>query len=192
MNSAGHINYCPVCREAAILKIYSYVNPIDHFDPPNTQEVIVSANSGKYGQFLSVTPMKPRSKSLEVAWFVETLPADAPMPEPEVRTTGATGRDAFREAIFGRSGGDRERDLARAAEMVKPPVGVRNALGTTRKGKNGTVEHVLPIASLKPGVYRVTAAVADRTPFVLLDPKRLLEERKTWFVKVAAPAAAAK
>jgi hypothetical protein len=85
---------------------------------------------------------------------------------------------------------------ARASEdraaMASAPAGVKNALGTTRKAKDGRVENVLPISRLKPGRYRVTACVSDGTPWVLLDPKHLLEERKTWYVKVAAPAAAAK
>jgi hypothetical protein len=34
--------------------------------------------------------------------------------------------------------------------------------------------------------------VSDPTPYVLLDEKHLLEERKTWFVKVVAPSAAVK
>jgi IgA Peptidase M64 len=186
MNSAGHTNYCFVCREAAILRIYSYVNPIDHFSPTTAEEVIVTANTDKY---VSVTPMKPRSKSLDVDWFVEPLAGDAPMPEtqPEPRTTGTTGGNRFREMFLGPTGGTRGKDETRAAAMAQPPVGAQNPLGTTRKGKDGAVECIFPVGRLKPGVYRVTAHVADRNPFVLLDPKHLLEERKTWTVKVTPP-----
>jgi hypothetical protein len=186
MNSAGHINYCPVCREAAILRIYSYVSPIDAYDPPTTQEVVVTANTDK---FLGVTPMKPKSKALDVDWYVESLGAESRPPEPEERPTGATGRgrDPFRDMMFGPSGGDRGRDEARAAALAQPPAGAQTPLGTTRKGKDGRVENVLPIGRFKPGVYRVTVTVADRNPFVFLDEKHLLEERKTWFVRVTPP-----
>jgi hypothetical protein len=188
MNSAGHMNYCPVCREAGVLKIYNYVNPIDSFDPPNTQEVEVTAGAQK---FLSVTPMRPKSKALDVDWYVETIEASVPMPEAEARTTGTSGRkNRIRDALFGRaSGGARGGDRA---EYNQPPAGAKSALGTSRKAKDGTVENVLCTALLKPGRYRITAAVADKTPSVLYDPKHLLEERKTWWVKVVAAGAAAK
>jgi IgA Peptidase M64 len=188
MNSAGHINYCPVCREAAILRIYTYVNPIDHFEPSNTQEVTVTANAEKY---LSVTPMKPKSKSLDVDWFVESLAANTAPPEPqEPRTTGTGRKRDFPWAPM--EGGSRANDTERVAALSKEPQGAKNALGTTRKGKDGATECLFPIGRLKPGVYRVTAVVADRTPFVLLDEKHLLEERTTWFVKVSAPSTTAK
>lgn len=186
MNSAGHLGYCPVCREACVLRIYSYVNPIDTFEPSNTQELIVNANSDKV---VSVTPMKPRSHALDVSWFVEPIAEDVAMPEIAERTTGPRPRNRLYDLLGGRTG-------ARAAEdraaMAAPPQGKKDALGTTRKGKDGAIENVFPVGRLKPGRYRVTADVSDPTPFVLLDEKHLLEERTTWFVKVVAPRAAAK
>jgi hypothetical protein len=188
MNSAGHTGYCPVCREATVLRIYSYVNPIDSYEPSTTQEVIVSTKTDK---FLAVTPMKPRGHALDVTWFVEPITDDVQMPEPtEPRTTGTSNsRGRLFDLLGGRQGARSSEDRT---AMTTPPAGVKNVLGTTRKTKDGRVEHVLPISRLKPGRYRVTANVADGTPWVLLDPKRLLQERKTWYVKVVAPTPAAK
>jgi hypothetical protein len=188
MNSAGHINYCPVCREAAILRIYSYVDPIDAYDPPNTQEVEITAGANK---FLAVTPMRPKSKPLEVSWFVEEIEMAETMPQAEERTTGGTKRNRVRDAIHGRFTGGSRGNADRSA-LGKPPEGVKNALGTTRKAKDGRTENVFGLAQLKPGRYRVTCVVADRTPFVLLDSKHLLEERKVWWVKVVQASASAK
>jgi hypothetical protein len=188
MNSAGHINYCPVCREAAILRVYSYVDPIDAFDPPNSQQMEVNAGSNT---MLAVTPMRPKSKPLEVAWFVEEVEASAPAPEAEEKAPRTTGRNRVRDALFGRFTGGSRGNGDRSA-LGQPPAGTRNALGTTRKRKDGRVENVLNVGQLKPGRYRVTVVVADRTQFVLLDAKHLLEERKTWWVKVVQPSATAR
>ena len=188
MNSAGHVNYCAVCREAAVLRIYSYVNPIDAYSPSDTQELEVTANTDK---FLAVTPMKPRSHALDVDWFVEPIGNEVAVPEPVERTTGARS-DRVREALWGPSGGSRGKDPQRAATLAQPPPGKKDALGTTRKAKDGSAEFIFPVGRLKPGRYRVTVAVTDTTPWVLLDEKRLLEERKTWFVRVTAASASAK
>jgi hypothetical protein len=189
MNSAGHMNYCPVCKEAAVLRIYAYVDPIDAFDPPNSQEVEVTAGAAK---MLSVTPMRPKSKPLDVSWYVETIDAAAAMPEQESRTTGSgERRNRLQDALFGRySGGSRVKQDR--AVLDAAPAGAKSALGTTRKGKDGSTENVFSLAQMKPGRYRVTVVVADKTPLVLLDPKHLLEERKTWWVKVVAPSTTAK
>jgi hypothetical protein len=190
MNSAGHMNYCPVCREAAVLRIYAYVNPIDAFSPSDTRELEVAANSD---QVLAVTPMRPRSHSLDCDWYVEAIGSDVPMPEPVERSTGGgTRADRIREALFGPTGGTRANETGRDTLMSQPPAGKKDALGTTRKTKDGSIEQVFPVGRLKPGRYRVTAEVSDGTPWVLLDAKHLLQERKTWFVKVTAPSAAAK
>jgi hypothetical protein len=188
MNSAGHINYCPVCREAAILRVYSYVDPIDAYDPPTTQEIEINAGTNTV---LAVTPMRPKSKPLDVAWFVEEVDAGAPGPVTESRTSRTTGRNRVREALFGRfTGGERVKGDRSALDA--PPPGEKNPLGTTRKRKDGKVENVFNLSTVKPGRYRITAVVADRSPHVLLDTKHLLEERKTWWVKVVQPSATAR
>ena len=98
---------------------------------------IVSANSGKYGQFLSVTPMKPRSKSLDVDWFVEPIAANTPPPEPEEpRRPGPAARQPVpRRAV--RADGRRSRDATSGAraELANPPAGVKNALGHDPQGQ---------------------------------------------------------
>jgi len=191
MNSAGHTGYCPVCREACILKIYSYVSPIDACEPSTTQEVIVTANSDKV---VSVTPMKPMKHDLKVAWYVEPIANEVAMPEPtEPLRTGSDPRD-LRQRLHDLLGGQLGKRASedRAAFGSAPP-GNKDAMGTTRKSKDGTrIEDVFPLGRLKPGRYRITAEVWDSTPWVLLDSKHLLEERKTWFVKVVAPSATVK
>jgi hypothetical protein len=187
MNSAGHINYCPVCREAAILKVYEYVDPIDAYDPLNTQEIELTVGADTV---LSVTPMKPKSKALDVAWYVEQVEGGATAPMPEPRPTGTTGRNRLREALYGRNTAKRAKQDR--SSLDTPPAGEKNSLGSKRKRKDGKIEHVFNVGRLRPGRYRVTAVVADRTPYVLLDPKHLLEERMTWWVKVVAPSTTAR
>ena len=188
MNSAGHINYCPVCREAAILRIYSYVNPIDAFDPPNTQEVEVTAGSPKV---LAVTPMKPKSKTLDVAWYVE--PIDAAAADARARATDdrAGGEPPPRRLVRPLRG-----RLARtrriAPSSTSRPWARRTRSGPTRKGKDGVVENVFRLGQPQAGPVPRHRRRRGQDPSVLLDPKHLLEERKTWWVKVVAPAAAGK
>ncbi len=71
------------------------------------------------------------------------------------------------------------------AEWVRPPEGERGRLAKVLKGSRvKPTRHQFQIGQLKPGRYRVTVEVRDRTRWVVRDPKHLLEERVTWVVKV--------
>ncbi len=189
MNSAGHTGYCPVCREAAILKIYSYVNPIDSFDPPATNEVNVKEGDDK--AYLSVTPMKPKKHELKTTWYVEPVQTDAP--GPVAAGSGRTGeaksdefRNRMQEALTGRWGRNAKRERENRITYDIPPGGNIDTTGMTKKGDAGkAAQCVFPIGRLKPGRYRITAVVVDGTGYVYKDAKHLLEERVSWLVRVA-------
>ncbi len=183
MNSAGNNQYCPVCREAAILRIYSYVSPIDASAPDTGTEVTVTEGAEP---LLAVTPMRPRKHRLEVAWHVQPIDASAPGPETledEPRPTASWDQGMSDHFAFRAFRGGRRRRGDRSA-LDTPPAGALSTLGQTRKLPAGSAEHVFPPGRLKPGRYRVTAVVHDPTPRVLLDPRHLLEERLTWTVTV--------
>ncbi len=66
--NVGGVQFCPVCREQSILRIYEYVSPIDEHSPP--QGTVVQAVEGDATE-LSVTPMQPKKKKLKVYWYVQ-------------------------------------------------------------------------------------------------------------------------
>jgi tetratricopeptide (TPR) repeat protein len=188
MNSAGATGFCPVCREAAVLRIYSYIDPIDAFSPATTYEMFILEGDD---ETITITPMQPLSHDLEVNWFVETLSEDAAGPPPPDEKKGGFTMEGggFPSAGFFTSGlrGRQERE-----GYEKPPVGDLSKLGMALKKKKGEPRrHQFLLGKLPAGRYRITAQVIDTTkmkkerhPWVLRDPKRLLEERKSWWVTV--------
>jgi len=78
MNTGGGDPYCPVCREQAILTIYTYVSPIDEALPA-AAEVTRGAEGWP---LIACVPMVPTTHALEVRWFLGPAPAvTAPAPE---------------------------------------------------------------------------------------------------------------
>jgi hypothetical protein len=190
MNVAGNSGYCPVCRETAVLRIYSYVDPIDRSSPDHEHPVTVETRSK---DVLEVVPMAPSTHQLDVSWFVEALGADSPPHEEEPEDTRA--RDGYArprergEWWFRMSGGRRGRTDRTAHDQ--PPRGERSRLGRA-SGSRPRV-HTFPAGRMDPGRYRITAVVKDPVPWVIADPHHLLEERRTWQVTVnprPAPSAA--
>ncbi len=184
MNSAGHYGYCPVCRETAVLRIYSYVNPIDSYDPPTSSELSVKEGDDK--SFLSVAPMKPKKHELTVTWYVERVATDAPGPQPAASgRTGEDPRERMRRGLSGHwsDGGKRAREERITYDI--PPAGEPDNSGVMKKAEgNKPARAAFPIGHLKPGRYRVTVVVQDPSPWVLKDDKHLLEERLSWMVRV--------
>ncbi len=180
MNAAGARGYCAVCREATVLRIYNYVNPIDVVAPDPTLELKVVAGDDTQ---IEVVPMQPRTHDLQVEWFVERVPDSEPGPRPREQTTGQTldGIPGF----GGYTGGDR--GFGREGAMYEyPPLGELSEMGKVlkRDKKNGT-RFVFPVGKLPPGRWTITAKVWDQSPWVLKDEQHLLEEREMWWVTVA-------
>ena len=181
MNSAGNSGYCPVCREATILRIYAYVNPIDLSSPDHEEPLTVEARSKTV---LSVTPMRPKQHKLLVSWFVETssgepIADETPAPEPSRDGYARPKQDGewWRRRMMGGPRGRGDRSDYKGKVRGEP-----STLGRTVNGKPPT--HIFPVSRLDPGHYRVTAVVRDPTAWVLKDPQHLLEERRTWTVTV--------
>lgn len=191
MNAAGNNQYCPVCREAVILKIYAYVNPMDASSPVNSEFSIKTGADAP----LTVVPMEPEKHKLDVKWYVAKAVGKVSEPErPKTeRRTGFEGepsddnirmRDWMREAGFGRfTGGTRQR--GDRSEYDRPPEGELSSSGTTKKpDAKSPTQHIFQAGRLEPGVWKITAVVKDPTPWVLKDEKHLLEERRTWTITV--------
>jgi hypothetical protein len=187
MNSAGNNAFCPVCREAGILRIYRYVSPIDAVSPATRLEVRVT--EGK-PDVLTVVPMRPKTKALEAQWFVESVgpevvaPADAADATPTDEEDDGYDRPSERlERLLEFRGLGGRRGREDRAALATPPPGQASAVGLVKKVEGG-IEHQFPIGRLKPGRYRITAEIRDATPFVLKDDQSLLKERATWIVTV--------
>ncbi|MSR75057.1 MAG: hypothetical protein EXS14_06280 [Planctomycetes bacterium] len=186
MNSAGHTGFCPVCREAAILRIYGHVSPIDLVTP--MPDMLVRAKVSDE-TMLSITPMKPLKHDLKVTWYVERLADDTVMKEPDATAAPAKIGDGYGRRgeafarIFGRIGGKRGRE-DRAIYDLEPMGEVWSLPVKKRLSADGPWSSQLPVGKLKPGRYWITAVVEDTTTDVLLDPKHLLQERASWPVIV--------
>jgi hypothetical protein len=181
MNSAGNTAYCPVCREATVLAIYRHVSPIDLLEP--AEKDLIEAEAGG-DEVLTVTPMRPRRHRLEVGWHVLPIAVtDIREPTPIDEDDRARWRFPSGGSGVGEVGGRRHREDR--DEYREPPPGEPSRLGKVLKGKRGRPDrHVFPLGKLEPGAYRITVEVRDPTPWVLLDPKHLLEDRATWTVLV--------
>jgi len=177
MNAAGATAYCPVCREAAILVIYEYVDPIDATEPARGGEV--AAVQGDKTMIL-VTPMQPRRHSLKARWFVALLApttqgGDGDDYEPDPEPESAPPRQMF---AFG---GPRAR--MNRSEYDQPPKGKPSKLGKRIAGKPRRFAFFA--GKLAPGRYTVTVEVRDPTPWVIQDKRHLLMQRASWTVTVA-------
>ncbi len=185
MNSAGNTNFCPPCREAAILRIYAVVRPIDTFSPATSTEMHIVEGDDRQ---ITVTPMQPASHELTVSWLVEDVSENLIGPDEEEEDDGTSGftfaggwgsggakwfnggdrlredRDAFDDPVEGK-------DLSRLAKKSK-------------KSKKRPRRHMFPLGKLDPGRYKITVEVKDETKYVIKDERHLLEDRETWWVTV--------
>jgi len=189
MNSAGNESFCPVCREAAVLAIYRYIDPIDAWGPdPATPIAIVEGSERE----LFVVPMQPKH-DLDVTWFVEEGVDLAPVEprDPYADALDATPESRYRNPFLGGryTGGTRHRSKRDAYD--EPPAGERSRAAQRERGKRDEPDRwTFPLDRLDPGTYRITARVADPIEWVLKDEQHLLEERRTWTVSVTPKDAA--
>lgn len=92
MNTGGS-EFCPVCREATVLKIYEYVSPIDVVRP-RTRVV----RRGPEGwPTIEVEPMRPTTHELEVTWYLGPEPV---VTETEGESVPLTPEEAFGEEML--------------------------------------------------------------------------------------------
>lgn len=173
MNSAE--NFCRVCREALVLRIYSLVDPIDSCYPPAPDTQAGPVLRGEPLDF-EVRVMMPTEHALEVRWWLvpEDRLVDARMPPPAPENT----------RYLRRSYGDR-RD--RGPLPAVPGVAVSVSNGDRR----GVHRFRIEPGDLEPRRYRLICRVNDTTrwrgekwPWVLRDPHGLLESERAWWILV--------
>jgi len=193
MNSAGGAFLCTVCREAGVLRIYSYVSPLDEAGPIQDRvEVLV----GEAREFF-VQPMAPKSHRIQVDWTLQVIGTSPDQAPPvEAPSEGSFVADE-------RAGGMWQGEGARAMDRRSNPLPEGDPKGAPvkavlKKAAGGAFRSTVTLDNKHPGVYRLTARVFDDTrigrgphPWVIKDPDRLREEWRTWTVVVAAPSAAA-
>jgi hypothetical protein len=207
MNVGGG-QYCPVCREATVLMIYSYVSPLEEAVPAIST---VRPDATGWPVF-AVTPKQPTTHDVEVTWFLDA----APTVTPSAGANGATddpesddlsplerrlrerlkrreqpGSDAANDdgapAPFPFRPGAQRRRVGTGNDAPPPGKGIRAKRAKTDAGWRS--EPTLP--ALGPGRYVLTAVVRDpakpkgaRHPWVLKDDRGLLEDRVRWTLEV--------
>ena len=172
----GGTTFCVVCREQIVLRIYAAVDPIDSCDPPHhvTQaedrfaEPLPPLRADSKLEF-EVKVLKPESHALEVRWWVldeQNVPA----------YPGGPGDGYFH--------GDR-RDRGPLAEIAAKPE------ARTKPDRKGVHTFTLDAGRLERGRYRVICRVRDTTqqkgeklPWVLHDPRGVLESERGWWLDV--------
>lgn len=194
MNSGGSGNMCWVCREEGVLKIYSYVNPVDEYGP--VQDVI-SMTPAESREFF-VVPMAPKRHRLLVEWYLQRISTGEPLPpEPAAPEEGGEVSSVADDRASGMWRGDGDRGFRRRQD----PLPEGKPLGSTlkaveRKLKDNAFRSSVVLKGLDPGTWKVTARVLDDAkvpgygfPWVLKDDDRMREEWKTWRVDVTGGAA---
>ncbi len=166
-------DFCVVCREALVLRIYSRVDPIDACSP----EAQPRQRGGEGPEPLraegriefELTVLRPEKHDIEVRWWVlreEQVPAD---PRSRERRYAPGDR--------GRRGPLNPVEAEPAAE--------------TRGNNKGLHRFRFDPEDWPPGLYRVIARARDDTkvpgskyPWVLRDEEGLLESERAWWVVV--------
>jgi hypothetical protein len=200
MNTGGS-QYCPVCREACVLTIYTYVSPIEDARP--YLETVEFGDGNRPD--ISVVPMRPASHDLEVEWWLGTAPAVTTGPAEVETGPGLVGdgeeagmtplerrlRERLRRQ---REDGGSRGSGANAAPLPTPfpfrPGASRRSAGTANdgapvgrrlriekdRGRDGEtiVRPVIP-PGLAPGRHLLTAVVRD--------PVKPKGARHPWVIK---------
>jgi hypothetical protein len=198
MNTGGSL-FCPVCREATVLMIYTYVSPIDLASPEG--DVIAPDAEGRWPE-VSVTPMAPATHALEVAFHLGPAPPVTP-PEPpsEDERFDPFVSEEEREMLERRRRARGEPEAPLPVLVPHKPGSVRRWVGTANDDpppgpeiKSRRVgERWIPTIppGLAPGRHVLTAVVRDpvkprgeRRAWVLQDERGLLEDRRAWVLEV--------
>lgn len=172
--------FCRVCREALVLEIHAYVDPIDACSPPPIPVDSAIALQPREDEELEfeVRVLQPESHVLEVRWWVLK----------EFQTPRRGGSAQGGRYGPGEPTGDR-RDRGPLPDILIEP------LETSKHNRTGEHRFVLKPADLvEPGRYRVVCRVVDTTrlrgekwPWVLHDPLHLLQSERAWWVEIPEP-----
>lgn len=174
--------FCPVCREAVVLRIYTLVDPIEDCSPP--------APDTEAGLILRWDPlefrvrvMQPAEHDIEVRWWL--VPEDRLV---DARTSELPEREDWPERTRTSTGevfGDR-RDRGRLPNIAEKPL-----LVSRHGDRDGVHRLVLKPGEVDPGRYRLICRARDTTeipgekwPWVLRDPHGLLESERAWWIWV--------
>jgi hypothetical protein len=169
-------SFCVVCREALVLRIHEFVDPIDSCSPePQAQRVKVPYLVGPDGFVATVQAMRPARHQLEVEWYL--------LPERHFARTG--DGPSVRDDDGGEPPRSRTRKGRALADLRAQPV------ATSRGKPDGLHRHVVPPKDLEPGVWRLVCRVKDATllrgekfPWVLKDDESLLASERAWWIEV--------
>ncbi len=158
---AAH-EFCAVCREAVVLKMYTIVRPIDEMTP-NNAPIVAVAGGGEV--FLDVYPLIPKSHSLEVEWSI--------LPEGD-QDFGRYYEPRYRGDIPG--------------ERVKGKKKTEN----NRKRHFLEIQNLLMRKKIGVGLYRIFAQVSDPVKvkgdeWVLKDDNGVCRQTVSWIVRVKPP-----
>ena len=168
--------FCVVCREALVLSIYRYVDPIDGASPEpfskTNYELLFQRrpehSRNRPAHEFEVRVMRPKSHHLEVSWWVVPLDKGENVTPPDL-VAGAS---------------DRKLRPALEPFTQKPDK-------TSDYTKTGVHEFELDPDDYEPGRYQVICRVRDTTeirgeklPWVLKDEWGLLESERMWIVQV--------
>jgi hypothetical protein len=169
--------FCPPCREALVLRIYSIVDPIESCSPlphPRGHAVHLVLDDPFEPLAFEVGVMQPEKHRIEVGWWV--LPERAAPLGPQERL------ERYRPS---RAGHTDRRGRGPLPMMPTEPVAY------SRGVRSGRHRFRLEPGELEPGRYRVVCRATDttllrgeRTPWVLADPDDLLVSERAWWVVV--------
>lgn len=162
--------FCPVCREAMVLAIHRYVDPIDGCSPFghefHSAEQLLLASPLRF----EVRVLLPRTHEPELRWYV--VPEQSAPPPPQLGMSGVQDR----------------RGRGRLGVIEQDPV------KTVRFVRRPLHEFELDPGDYPPGRYRVVCRVIDTTllpgeqwPWVLKDEWHLLASERAWWVQLGEP-----
>jgi hypothetical protein len=181
--------FCVVCQEALVLRIYSIVDPIESVTPlPQPLMVREPHKVGDEPLEIVVNVMKPATHVLEVTWWI--LPeARFPASGSKKDSAGAKPDAASAKRNMAGTEGPKERAKRGPLEPITD-----EPFRVSRNNQSGVHELAISRNDLPPGKYRVICRAKDTTklrgekfPWVLKDELGLLESERGWWIEVTKP-----
>jgi len=156
--------FCPVCREALVLRLHEFVDPIDVCLPMPAEEPLRTRADGAPLRF-DLQVMRPATHRLEVAFWLFPA-AEAPQAAPYDPEAAARGERQARGPLA---------PIARKPDQ------------TGRNAESGRYTFEVDPKDLAPGAYVVVARAEDtarlrseKWPWVLKDERELLKSERVW------------
>ncbi|QDV07227.1 IgA Peptidase M64 [Planctomycetes bacterium Poly30] len=186
MASSGE--FCPVCREELVLRIYSYCDPIDAAEPqPHPFDSEDDLLVGRGGLHFEVTVLQPTSHELQVDWWV--LPEGrAPRPIDVTERKRRRAKKGESVAIV-----KSQVSVGPGGRRVAPPVPIEEKPArSTHPNHDGVHKFRVTEKDLGPGRFRVVCRVHDTTevrgsqaPWVVKEDVGFLTSTIGWWVRAA-------